>query len=412
MSVAGITSKRSSFKDRLINAALVIFSVLATYAILELVFFRLMLPHLPFSYRIYIPDRADFFLQVSKSHYVPQDYIALVGDSYAQGMGDWLLSQGTKSAKPFHSADILHDDLGRDVASLGRAASGSAEAMVLRVTRIFGDTYCYLFPPIDKPRQFLIYFYEGNNIDHNYKLVEHAIRPSGPDLGEEIDAFLDNDYGAVSAWRCHGHLGDTVWKMIQFHAKFGLHPDLTYNIGPVPPINRVVVDGVATNARELNVPSLALDDRQIDIGFLVFERSLAWFRKRFPDVPTTVVYIPSPAAMYRHAGDKVVSFEIYDPSEPQVPGHPHVSSGRTFPISAVYANSQKICENIRRMSLAQGVGFIDTRPAFRKAAAHQALHGPRDWNHLNEAGYRVLGNLLADRIGGADADTCDDQWEP
>ena len=39
------------------------------------------------------------------------------------------------------------------------------------------------------------------------------------------------------------------------------------------------------------------------------------------------------------------------------------------------------------------------------------LHGPRDWGHLNEAGYRLLGSLLAARIDEQPADACEDRRE-
>jgi hypothetical protein len=402
----------SRWKSAAANAALVVSSLAVTYLILEVVFFRLMLPYLPLQYRVYLPDRADFFLQISKSQYVPRDYIALVGDSYAQGMGDWLLSLGYKSSKPYHSADVIHEKLRRDVASLGRARSGSAEAMVLRVARIFNDPYCYLFPEIPAPKRFLVYFYEGNDIEDNYELLQHYVRPraSSP-LAPQIEAFLEDQYAATSGWRCHGHLGDTFWKMIQYHVRFGLHPDATYNVGPVPPINRIIVNGGAMNARELGGGSMALSDKQIDDGVRVYDRSLAWFQRRFPGVPITLVYIPSPGAIYRFDSDNVMSGEYYDPNDQPRIGRPRLTPGRPFPASAIYAMSQKVCEKIRAASLAQGIAFIDTRPAFRKAAAHVPLHGPRDWGHPNEAGYRLLGSLIASRINEPAADACDDRWE-
>src|ERR1043165_6746344 len=129
-SAAQPAAQLSPLKNALANIALVVISSAVTYLILELVFFRLMLPHLPLQYRVYLPDRADFFLQISKSQYVPKDYIALVGDSYAQGMGDWLLSLGYKSSKPYHSADVIHEKLRRDVASLGRARYIPSELLV------------------------------------------------------------------------------------------------------------------------------------------------------------------------------------------------------------------------------------------------------------------------------------------
>jgi hypothetical protein len=85
--------------------------------------------------------------------------------------------------------------------------------------------------------------------------------------------------------------------------------------------------------------------------------------------------------------------------------------GMVFPVVAVYAKSQEICEKIREVSIAQGIGFIDTRPALRAAASARPLHGPRDWNHLNESGYRALGTYLARQIAAPASDHCDDRWD-
>jgi hypothetical protein len=412
-SAAKPVAASNPLKNAAINIALVVVSSAITYLILEVIFFRLMLPHLPLQYRVYLPDRADFFLQISKSQYVPKDYIALIGDSYAQGMGDWLLSLGYKSSEPYHSADVIHEKLGQDVASLGRARSGSAEAMVLRVARIFNDPYCYLFPAIPPPKRFLVYFYEGNDIEDNYELIQHYVRPDGSSpLAPQIDSFLQNQYAATSGLRCHGHLGDTIWKMIQYHVRFGLHPDARYNVGPVPPTNHILINGAPTNARELGGGAMAMDEKQLDDGVLVYDRSLAWFQRRFPGVPITLVYIPSPGAIYRYPSANVMSAEYYDPNDQPRIGRPKLRPGREFPASAIYAMSQNICERIRAVSLAHGIGFIDTRPAFRKAGAHTPLHGPRDWGHPNEAGYRLLGTLLAERIDEQARDACDDRWEP
>jgi hypothetical protein len=101
---------RRRLRAHLAKALLVTVSVLLTYAIAEVVFFRVALPYLSLSTLPHIPDRAAFFLQGSKRENVPHDYIALVGDSNAQGMGDWLIDNGLDRSKPYHSADILQDD--------------------------------------------------------------------------------------------------------------------------------------------------------------------------------------------------------------------------------------------------------------------------------------------------------------
>ena len=66
-----------------------------------------------------------------------------------------------------------------------------------------------------------------------------------------------------------------------------------------------------------------------------------------------------------------------------------------MPAADIYAASQRTCEEIRALSLARGARFIDMRPALRAAAASAVIHGPQDWNHFNDSGYRVLGETLA-----------------
>jgi hypothetical protein len=38
------------------------------------------------------------------------------------------------------------------------------------------------------------------------------------------------------------------------------------------------------------------------------------------------------------------------------------------------------------------------------------VHGPRDWRHVNETGYRIIGGLVAKHIDDRPAVACDDRW--
>jgi hypothetical protein len=64
------------------------------YVTLEYALFRVALPYLPVDVRMHLPDIVDVLAQNSKAGYLPHDYVALLGDSYAEGLGDWLLQQG------------------------------------------------------------------------------------------------------------------------------------------------------------------------------------------------------------------------------------------------------------------------------------------------------------------------------
>jgi hypothetical protein len=171
-----------------------------------------------------------------------------------------------------------------------------------------------------------------------------------------------------------------------------------------------VIAGAPTAVPELQVPSMALAESEIADGIMVFERSLAWLRRNFPAAPATVVYIPSPATIYRHAVPEIVGRDLYDVAASRKSGQLVLLEGQMFPVSQVYARSQRICEGIRAASLKNGGGFIDTRAELRAAGARQAVHGPRDWRHVNEAGYRIIGGLVARHIDERPADACDDRW--
>jgi hypothetical protein len=277
--------------------------------------------------------------------------------------------------------------------------------MVQRVARILDDDYCYLFPPIEAPKDLVVYFYEGNDFSDNYELLYEDIAPHDGDLVPQIDTFLRQRLAAHSAWACHGHFGDMLFRMGRYAIKYSWRPPAVIDLPGT--MNPVVVAGETRTMGEVQAPPLLMNDDELDKAVLVFSRSLAWLRGRFPDVPVKIVYVPSPPSVYRHAGATVRVKEVFAPRDP---------GGATFKFdyrvapAEIYAHSQIACEKIRAATLAGGVDFIDARPAFRKAAATTVVHGPRDWNHPNEAGYRVLGTLVAERLGRKGPDACDDRF--
>jgi hypothetical protein len=126
----------------------------------------------------------------------------------------------------------------------------------------------------------------------------------------------------------------------------------------------------------------------------VFDMSLDWLRQHF-SAPVTVVYLPSPAAIYRHAESSVDVYVRWPLNEVQA-----------MPAADIDAASQRTCERIRELTLARGARFIDMRPALRAAGA--VIHGPQDWNHFNAAGYRLLGETLARTIDDRASSECRD----
>src|SRR3954451_22696601 len=108
---------------------MVIVSAGATYLVAGAAFAFVGLRYIPLRLHGKLPEEIRLFAQSSKSGVAPRDPVLLLGDSYAQGYGDWLLEADPNRNGPFHSAHLIHSLTGRDVVTLGKSGAGSAEGM-------------------------------------------------------------------------------------------------------------------------------------------------------------------------------------------------------------------------------------------------------------------------------------------
>jgi hypothetical protein len=188
-------------------------SVACAYLICEFLFFRFYLPYASLNIRTHLPDTAGVLVQNSKSEFVPRNYIAILGDSIAEGVGDWLLQANGDRSKPFHSADVIRWTTGRDVVSFGRVGAGSAQALVSRPATIFAGADCYFFPRIEAPQEMVVYFSEASDIGDNDQFLSRVISEHGNASDDSIDQALLNDLASVSRWKCRAYLADTITRM-------------------------------------------------------------------------------------------------------------------------------------------------------------------------------------------------------
>jgi len=380
----------STFSRRLrrhtLNAMLTATSIACAYLICEFLFFCLYLPYASLNIRTHLPDTAGVLVQNSKSEFVPRNYIAILGDSIAEGVGDWLLEANGDRSKPFHSADVIRRITGRDVVSFGRSGAGSAQALVSRPATILAGTDCYFFPRIEAPQEMVVYFSESTDIGDNDHFLSRVIRKYGNASDDSIDQVLLNEFASVSRWKCRGYLTDTIARMTKFLFQHHVQ-GISIEAGPGND-NALIVAGEQAPAPRLLGPGLAYTDDQVRDAIRVFERSLAWLRSRFPDVPITVVYVPSPASIYTFAAEAIVT---HFGSQPIITASP----------AQVARRSDLICDLLRAATLAHGAAYVDARPAVRKAAKTNLIHGPIDWNHFNKVGQHLLAEIVVQQITGA-----------
>ena len=150
-----------------------LFGIVVPVLALE-IFLRVYFDTLPISFVKYLPTDVRILAQSSKGKRMPENYIALLGDSYALGWGDWYMS--VLESKPFdepsyHSAHVIHDITGTDVLSFAQPGFGSFDALAYYPIRYFEMLRKRGFA-LPTPSKIIVYFYEGNDFGDNLALLE------------------------------------------------------------------------------------------------------------------------------------------------------------------------------------------------------------------------------------------------
>jgi len=423
------TPVETSVRARLLLAAA---GVLAALVLAELALFPLLLPHTPLRLHVFLPDGVRVLAQSSKDAREPARYVAIAGDSYAQGRGDWLLGQDPDGNGPFHSAHVIHARTGRDVLSVARGGTGAVRGTVEAQA---GLRYLQHAPRIGlpPPEVLFFYFYEGNDLlDTLLELLvlygEGAGDGTDADalfaaLGDGLDAFrgaLEHpDFGDAQGLRerIQGLLARhplarraadptaadrvpglrTLWRMLRARVSGRPPGSPEQDVFPLwrqrprsqTPSNVLRVGGQQVPlAVELQAPAPELRPRETEAVLWALEHALALLREGLPDTRVCVVYIPSPAASYVSSRPAVVIQSLG--SRPD-----------TFPADVVRARSDDLRARVGALARRLDLGFVDATGAVRRNARREMLHGPRDLRHFNERGYTVLGEVVAGHLAAA-----------
>lgn len=350
-------------------------------------FVPLALASLPIGLHGFVPEPFDIVAQSSKRSTLPTDYVAIMGDSYGYGMGDWRIGIDHWSRSDWQASHLLHDATGVDVISFARPGRSSIGAYVnepIRALRTLRHRY-----PIQDPKWILAYFYEGNDLSENLRELDER-RYHGALVADDFDQFLEVDVLSKEKYEI-----DTARFLgIRFLARLlrGVGDDSADGV-------RVWGSDLRNTARGANrarigdsdvlIP-LANQAAPVDIvgpeferALLVFRLSLEFMARQFPSARIQVVYIPAPLSIY-DLGDHLVV---------------ESNAGGSIAVSrrdALLA-SDRVAERIRAICTEEDIPFVDTRARLRVVARQEPLHGPLDWRHFNRRGYEELtGAILAD----------------
>lgn len=374
----------SRWKSVLAKLFLLLVSLSVALAMVELLVLPRLMHNPPLKLQRGFTHTMQILTQSSKKGMLPEDYILLLGDSNARGYGDWLDTADKSASPPYHSAHIIQELMDQDVLSFGKGGAGSIMGMVITPGRQFKVLQKRGLEP---PQTVLVYFYEGNDFWNNLRYLrrhydDHHDRERVLE-DDYFDAFLQDEYDSqvgspVIAERIltFGYIKG-LWRSLFRHGK---DPAI------LGEINRVLINGAPVAIPdEVQSPALEFDEDEFRIAAHVADRSLRVLKTIFPEADIHIVYIPAPLSIYEIASE-TVSVQTYLHRE------------TIYPAAKVTEFSDKIREEIGEMARRYKVGFLDPTDTLREAARQRALHGPGDWKHFNEAGYRILGWAIADYL--------------
>ena len=390
----------SKLKSISINLGLILISIILFILVMELVFPKI-LHKLPLPFYLGLGKDYKILGQYHKKSVIPVDYIAIVGDSHALGSGDWYL-QVVKKHKltqgDYHSAHILYNKTGRDVLSFGALGSGSLRGLVLKPISYFKHVNLLRDFELKQPKEILVYFFEGNDLSDNMIDIYNHYRDNY-DMARLYDheyfkTFIEKEILSTDRiyrgevpyknWLFSRFLVESVGDNIYNEIKPGIKKfkQVSPNFsGKVSPNNS---DMAKVGGKELPIPhstqqpALNLNEEQTRQAIYVFEQSLKYMAEFFSESKITIVYIPSPIAVYKWASPTIT-----------IVGGTETPVGVT-PVVRVYERSDEIFEQIKTIAEKYNHPLIDTRPLLRATALKEPVHGPRDWYHPNKKGYEAI----------------------
>jgi hypothetical protein len=378
---------------RVIARLALVFAAIAVAFLLAEGALRLGLRQLPVRLHTLLPQPIRVVAQNTYGGLHPRHYIALAGDSCARGLGD---AYGNRAAGPawLGLASILHDRLQRDVLSFGADGAGSLRGIVgapiANLTTL--NATALLHTP--EPDTWILCFYEGNDLNNNlvdlqtrYFPTHDRERLGDPAYFQQFiqSVVIGNAPYLTSATNRPWLERSLLYTALATRLRMGGAPSVAVEPHPLwhTQTNLIGLAGAPTPIPgHLQGPALELHDEEIAGSTYVFGQSVQALMERFPQASFWILYIPS-------------VLTCYAPASPTVSMESHHYRQSQYPAEQVATFSTKIFDEIARIAAELDIPIIDSRPTLQAVARDRLIHGPRDWYHLNAAGYEALGNLVA-----------------
>ncbi len=410
------------------NIALLFASIFLFIFILE-IFFTKVLNKLPLKFHGLINPRLFALVQSSKNSVIPENYIALVGDSNAAGIGEFYEAQknNTLDNPGFHSAHFIHQKTRLDVISFGAAGSGSLRGLVAEPINQYLYINSRLAFSLEQPKKILVYFYAGHDLDNNVKKVEYYFKDLYdinqiyhpeyfrnfieeaivknhplPNSGSVWSNFIFSEFmvgGIKNLYNQYTIEKDTVNNNFFDLKTHNRNLQWDWDLLSEYPLrtfsNIAVIDEkeILLSSRT-QTPSIEMSPEQIKLGFYVFEQSLQYLSEFFNKSEVIVIHIPSPLSVYK----------LVLPKGPLLLQKILSQEGKyETRLKKIQNVGNATCLEIERITNKQNIKFLDITHAFKNAGKMKIIHGRLDFNHLSKSGYELLSDSIIQSFFNGDS---------
>ena len=396
--------------------------------IVIMIFLELAFPYFLHKIPLYLHAAIDSGLlglaQTSKRSLIPDDYILILGDSNAAGLGEWF-NESLKDRRnlwpDFHTAHILHNKLNVDVISFGGAGAGNLMNLVFSPITQF--KYINSFGPynLKKPKRILVIFDEGNDISDNirelfrlylnkfdkdriydqsyFKLfLDDIFQNNNPYLEKSnrfevstsslkrllFSRFLYKGIDDLFYEDKYEENHQRVLNKTKIH-KFKANEVSRYPRGYFKNIALVGSEKWVFSNKNFRPPIDVIED-DIKLGIYVFEQALLYASEFFKGSKIDIVFLPSVTSSYQ----LLTLVEEYEESGS---GLNRQESNYSY-LAKIKKSGIFLLNEIKKIAEKHGFGFIDVGPDVRSASKSQIIHGMVDQNHFNEVGYHVFSDSI------------------
>ena len=394
------------------NLTLFFVTLLLLYTLVETMFLYAFPRVFPANIVALAEEGLQPLFQNSKRSIVPENYIALMGDSYAAGMGDWATKAMSQPMAQWHTAHLLHKNLGRDVVTFGSPGSGSVRTLVTEPISRLAYSNRYTFHHVPDPDLVLVYFYEGNDLYDNAEYFQYSFpqlfashlefdEPTYQRYLQEFALEHDEVYRKAQRhdWQRYFPFAGFAKQVFRGLLRLPQEEDPDHDGSLDPPwrfgtnmfklpghVNRANINGKLLQLPDtIQGPAIGLDELETKRAWFSFEQALKFSRNYFAKSRFVLVYIPS-----------VLS--VYDIQNEHISVQGYQGRQANFTLQQAQLTSDAMRRRFKEIAAQQQLPIIDTTNALRAAAQLEPVHGPDDWNHLNRKGYEVMADVIENNL--------------